>query len=122
MTPLILEAQLPADLTLRPARAPMGRTPKVTRWLALALKLEAELAAGLHPDAACLAREARITRARMSQILNLAFLAPDIQEAILNLPPIQSGHQPVTLGDLQSIALTLDWQLQRQLWQELRAK
>ena len=53
-------------------------------------------------------------------MLNLAFLAPDIQEFILNLPSVTAGRDPVTLGDLQRIALTLDWAKQRKLFDRLR--
>ena len=43
-------------------------------------------------------------------------LAPDIQEAILYLPRIESGDDPVVLRDLQAIVAEADWGKQRGLW------
>ena len=125
MTPLTIECRLPADARKpAPPKPPLcepGRVPRVARWLALAIRLEARLADGTLADAAAVARDAHVTRARVSQVLNLAFLAPDIQEAVLSLPRVAAGRDPVTLGDLQPVALTLDWAKQRLLWGQLRA-
>jgi hypothetical protein len=60
-----------------------------------------------------------VTRARVSQIVNLLSLAPDIQEALLFLPPTQRGRDPIILADLQPIAATFDWRKQRRLWRQL---
>ena len=124
MTPWTIECRLPADARRpappRPPACEPGRVPRVARWLALAIRLEARLAAGTLADAATVARDAHVTRARVSQVLNLAFLAPDIQEAVLNLPRVAAGRDPVTLGDLQPVAMTLDWAEQRLLWGKLR--
>ena len=35
-----------------------------------------------------------VTRARMTQIMNLLNLAPDIQEELLLLPPVTEGRDP----------------------------
>ena len=124
MTPWTIECRLPADSRKpAPPKTPAcepGRVPRVARWLALAIRLEARLSAGTLADAATVARDSHVTRARVSQVLNLAFLAPDIQEAVLNLPRVAAGRDPVTLGDLQPVALTLDWAEQRALWGKLR--
>jgi hypothetical protein len=105
-----------------PARAPVapGRVPRVTRLLALAIKLDGEVRAGVIPGYAALARLAHVSRARISQIMNLLFLAPDIQEEILFLPPTLRGRDPVHLRHLQRIALVPMWPKQRRLWQHLR--
>jgi hypothetical protein len=50
----------------------------------------------------------------MTQIMNLRLLAPDIQEQILCLPKITSGHKSTT------IAQQPDWRKQRKIWEELR--
>ena len=60
-----------------------------------------------------------VTRARVSQIVNLVNLAPDIQEALLFLPRTVSGRDPVIVRDLQPIAAIPDWRKQRVLWQRL---
>ena len=123
-TPLTIECRLPPTAAearcLIPPPCPPGRVAKAARWLALAIVLEERLAAGTLADAATVARAARLSRARVSQVLNLALLAPDIQEAILGLPRVAAGRDPVTLGELQRIALTLDWRGQRKLFAGLR--
>lgn len=124
MTPWTIECRLPADARRpappKPPTCEPGRVPRVARWLALAIRLGARLADGTLADAAAVARDAQVTRARVSQVLNLAFLAPDIQEFILGLPRVAAGRDPVTLGELQPVALTLDWREQRRLWTRLR--
>ena len=57
---------------------------------------------------------------RVSQIMNLVNLAPDIQEAILFLPRTPLGRAPIILWDLQPIASTLDWRKQRRKWLDLQ--
>src|SRR3712207_4119093 len=62
-----------------------GRVPKVARLMALAIRLQdlldrGEVAAYAEPAAV-----GHVTRARVTQITNLALLAPDIQEQILHL-------------------------------------
>ncbi len=96
-----------------------GRLPKITRLMALAIRFERLLADSVATDYAELARLGHVTRARLTQIMNLRLLAPDIQEAILFLPSIHSGRDPVILRDLQAIALTVNWRQQRHLWKRL---
>ena len=45
-----------------------------------------------------------VTTARVCQILDLVYLATDIQEAVLFLPLTQSGRDRVRFDDLQSVA------------------
>ena len=66
-----------------------------------------------------MARLGHISRARLTQILNLTLLAPEIQEAILFLPTIQRGPDPIKERDLRSIAAEPDWQKQRRMWRQL---
>jgi hypothetical protein len=98
---------------------PLGRVPRVARLLALALRFEELLQAGTVRHYADLARLGQVSRTRISQIMNLCCLAPDIQEEILLLPLTQHGRDPVTLAQLQSVAAILDWPSQRRLWQQL---
>jgi len=53
----------------------------------------------------------------MSQVMNLTHLAPDIQEAILFLPPTYTGRDPITETHLRPISAQLDWVTQRRMWQ-----
>ena len=96
-----------------------GRVPRVARLLALAWRMEELFQRGAVSHYAALARLGQVSRARISQIMNLRCLAPDIQEAILFLPPTQHGRDPVTLAQLQKVAAALDWPSQRRLWQQV---
>jgi hypothetical protein len=98
-----------------------GRVPRVARLMALAIRFDGYLRTGQVSDYSELARLGRVTRARISQIVNLTFLAPDIQEEILFLPPTRRGRDPVHLRHLQRIALVQMWPKQRRLWRQLRA-
>src|SRR5262249_42036894 len=73
-------------------RAEPGRIPRVTRLMALALKFEKLLRDKVVVDLAALARLGQVSRARISQIMNLTCLATDIQENILFLPRTFRGH------------------------------
>ena len=90
--------------------------PRITRLMALAIKLDGLLASGAITDQAELARAGCITRARATQIMNLLHLAPDIQEAVLHLPPVAKGRDPVTERDLRPIAAEVCWGRQREMW------
>jgi hypothetical protein len=85
--------------------------------MALALRFEQLLCEGHITSYAELARLGHVTQARISQIMGLLHLAPDIQEAILFLPRTERGRDPIILRDLQPIAAVLDWQRQRKLWE-----
>ena len=56
------------------------------------------------------------TRARLTQIMNLRCLAPDIQEQILFLPPTERGRDTVTEKQLRPIAAIVSWKEQRRMW------
>ncbi len=68
---------------------PPGRIPRVARLLALAMYVEHLVQTAVVPDYATVARLGHISRARLTQILNLSLLAPEIQETILFLPPLR---------------------------------
>jgi len=108
---------------LEPAAEPKPTAPpplpRVTRLMALAIKLEGLIASGAITDQAELARAGCITRARATQIMSLLYLAPDIQEAILDLPPVTEGRDPITERDMRGIAAEVDWGRQRTLWAQM---
>jgi hypothetical protein len=87
--------------------------------MALALRLDELVRTGQVPSYSALASLGHVTRARISQIMNLLHLAPDIQEALLFLPPTQRGRDVIILADLQPIAAAVDWRKQRRLWRKL---
>jgi len=96
-----------------------GRVPRVSRLMALAIRLERLLAEGVARDYADLARLGGVTRARLTQIMNLTLLAPDIQESLLFLPRTLRGRDPIQEPHLRPITLMPDWRKQRKLWREL---
>ena len=109
-----------ASPAARPA-APRGRVPRVSRLLALALRVDELVRTGVIADYATLAELAHVSRARISQITNLLVLAPDIQETLLFLPRTECGRDPIHLRQLQPLAAVLDWGRQRVLWRTLQA-
>ncbi len=105
----------------KPAPDP-GRVPRVARLMALAIRFEGLLRAGVVKDYAHLARLGHVSRARVSQVMGLLSLAPDLQEAVLLLPRTLKGRDPIPLWRLLPIAATLDWRKQRRLWAGLHGR
>jgi hypothetical protein len=102
------------------APSPQGPIPRITHLMALAIRFDQLLSDGQVQSQAELARLGHVTRARLTQIMNLALLAPDIQESLLFLPLAES--RPIWLAQLQPIAAMHDWQRQRELWSQLMAE
>ncbi len=99
--------------------APTGRVPRVSRLLALAHKIGEMIRAGEFHDLADAARTCNLTRARMTQIANLLLLAPEIQEAVLDLPPVTEGRDPMSERMLRPIVAEVNWQRQIEMWQQI---
>ena len=99
-----------------------GRQPRVSRLMALALRFEYLLERGAVRDQAELAEIGHVTRARITQIMNLLHLAPDIQEALLTLPRVTIGRDPLVERQLRAIATELDWGRQRAAWRVLQQR
>ncbi len=105
--------------TAQPETAPAnfhGRVPRLARLMALAIRFDHLLATGAVRDQAELAELGHVTRARVTQIMNLLHLAPDIQEEILSLPPVETGRDPVRERYIRDIAAEVSWPRQRQMW------
>jgi len=90
--------------------------------MALAIHYDEMIRRGDVPDMATLARQGQVTRARISQIMGLVLLAPDIQEELLFLPVTDGGRDPISPKLLESLSLTPDWDRQREVWQRIRAE
>ena len=103
-----------------PPSATPGRLPRVTKLMALAIRFERLVQTGEIASYAELARLGHVTRARMTQIMAFLHLAPDIQDALLNLPPVEGGRDPITERDIRPILATVDWSRQRRRWSDLR--
>ena len=82
--------------------------PRISRLMALAVVFEEMLQRGEVKDYAELARIGQVSRARISQIMDLLNLAPEIQEALLELQD-GDGADPVTERQFRGIAATTEW-------------
>ena len=71
-------------------------------------------------DQSELARLARVSQPLMTQIMNLTFLAPDIQERMLFLETVSGDDETVHLRGIQWLGATDKWRQQRDSWNSLR--
>ncbi len=101
-----------------PADAPAGRVPRVARMVALAIHYQGLIHDGVARDQAALARLVGISRVRVTQVMDLLRLAPDVQEAVLHLPLVEHGRAPLRERDLWRIAALPLWADQRLAWTE----
>jgi len=102
-----------------PTDLPPGRLPRLTRLMALAIRFEHLLATGAVRDQTELAELGHVTRARVTQIMNLLHLAPDIQEEILHLPRVTKGRAPIVERHVRPLIRMVQWDRQRALWRRL---
>src|ERR1035437_6876131 len=107
----------PAKLSDRQPSLVGDPIPRIARLMALAIRFEGLLRDGTIRDYAELARRGHVTRARMTQIMKLLDLAPDIQEQILFLPPIRNLNE----RNLRPVVSTVGWREQRRMFQKLPA-
>src|SRR5579864_1683775 len=94
-----------------------SRPARIGCLVALAHRFEDLLQSGIVKDYAELARLGHVTRARVTQIMNLLNLAPEIQEYLLFLPA--ASRQRVTERDLRRIAAQVRWDRQRTMFGSL---
>ena len=92
-----------------------SRVPRITRLMALAIKFQDMVDRGEVRDYADLARLGYVTRARITQIMNLLMLAPDIQEQLLSLPHEAALHARRE-RHIRRLVSVVDWCVQRRLW------
>jgi hypothetical protein len=90
-----------------------GRIPRIARLMALAIQYDELLRTGVVKSLAELAELGHVSRTRITHIMNLLHLAPEIQERLLFLPLVEHGPDPLFLKDLQLIARQVDWEQQR---------
>jgi hypothetical protein len=95
---------------------PKGRLPRITRYMALAIYYEDLIRQGHVHDYAEIATLGHVTRARVTQIMNLHMLAVGIQESLLELARTTECRNAISLRDLQPLALEPCWQEQAKLW------
>lgn len=110
-----------SDQPPSPPPAPVRRPARVAQMLAFAHHLQAAIARGEYRDQADAARELSLTRARITQLLNLTLLAPDLQEEILFLEAVD-GREPLSERALRSVVSTVNWAEQRTRWAAVTTK
>jgi hypothetical protein len=98
-----------------PAGELAGSIPRIARLMALVIRFESLLREEKIRDYTELARLGRVTRARMTQIMKLRYLAPDIQEQILFLPSVQGLNE----RSLRPVVSRIDWGEQRRLFRRI---
>ena len=94
----------------KPVPAPVpDRVPRISRLMALAIHFDGLIQNGVISDYADIARLGGVTRARVTQIMNLLNLAPEIQEKILFLSGSEKGRESLIERDLRSTSDKLFW-------------
>ena len=102
-----------------PPPAPKPRPLRVARMLAVAHALSGLLARPGGPTRREMARALKMTEARLSQLLDLVLLAPDIQEELLFLA-VAPGRDPIPERALRHVVRALAWREQRRRYARLR--
>ncbi|MBU0990940.1 MAG: hypothetical protein KJ737_00485 [Proteobacteria bacterium] len=109
-----------------PSEEPVkGRIPRITKLMALAIHFDQLIEKGYLQDYSEIAKLGYVSRARLTQIMNLNLLAPDIQEEILFLPEVKKGPDPITERQIRKIASLPKWSIQRKLlykWKKLNTQ
>lgn len=96
-----------------------GPLPRVTRLMALSIRFDELLRSGKVRDQAHLAEIGGVSEPRISQILALSQLAPEIQESLLFLPRVTQGKSAITEKRLRPLVKIDDWNEQRKLWRDM---
>lgn len=101
------------DSTVQPNRP---RIPRTARLMALAIKFQGMVDVGAVSDYADLSRLGYVTRARLTQIMNLTMLAPEIQERLLN----STSKHELRESQLRHIIKQELWDDQIECWKHIR--
>jgi hypothetical protein len=97
-----------------------GRLPRVSQVMELANSFQCMIENGEATDYANLARTAGLSRQRMSQIMELLWLAPKIQQKIPEFPAMQSGRVPISEVTARKVAEHLEQGTQQVAWDNLK--
>ena len=86
------------------------------------IKMETLVREGQVRDYTSLAEVGHLTKPRLTQIMNLTNLAPEIQESLLFLPKTVLGPDPITERQMRPVVAAIDWDRQRRLFSDLLHK
>ena len=93
-----------------------GRIPRIAKLVALASWMQSMIESGQVESFQQLAEIGRIRQPRMTQIMSLLNLAPDIQEELLCLPEVIQGKAVIHEQLLRPLTREMDWKVQRRMW------
>ena len=97
----------------KPVPVPIpDRVPRISRLMALAIHFDGLIRYGVVRDYADIARLGGVTRARVTQIMNLLNLAPEIQERLLFLPGSEKGLDLIGERHMRSLSAGVLWNRQ----------
>lgn len=99
-----------------------GRVPRISRLMALAIHFDEMIRAGKVANISEIARLTHVTQPRITQLMNLCHLAPDIQEEILFLPLVMRGRDPIHEHMLRTVTSVMEWSEQRRRWARIRSE
>lgn len=106
-----------------PHSKPFSRPlPRITRLMALAIKFERLLSEVEGLSYTDLARLGGVSPSHITHILNLLYLAPDLQERLLFLEPRLRGRDRIYEPDLRRVSQLQDWQEQRRGFEAILAE
>jgi len=97
-----------------------GPIPRIAKLVALANRMQSMLDSDQVESYQQLAEMGRISQPRMTQIMNLLLLAPDIQEELLHLPGIIQGKATIHEKLLRPMTMQIDWGVQRKMWRSIK--
>ena len=114
--PLKRTARQAAGRPKKAAAPTPPRIPRMTRLMALAIKFQDMIDRGEVKDYADLARLGHVSRARITQIMNLLNLAPEIQAQILSASQEAWNAPCISEQSLRRLTGLVAWSAQRAVW------
>ncbi|MHA7813118.1 MAG: hypothetical protein ACX94C_06980 [Phycisphaerales bacterium] len=93
----------------RTAEEPKGRVPRISKLMALAIRYDQMLNDGVVQSQTELAELLHVSQPRMTQVMNLLHLSPEIQEELLLLPETGKGQDPVSERELRVNSSKVLW-------------
>jgi hypothetical protein len=113
---LTIQIEVPRPQPHPKPAASRGRVPRISRLIALAIRCDDLIRSRVLHDYTDLAKLGGITKPRVTQLMNLLHLAPDIQEHLLFLPRQCGQRDSITERHLRPVVQLVDWVEQRQLF------
>ncbi|MCA9273778.1 MAG: hypothetical protein KDA31_12130 [Phycisphaerales bacterium] len=122
-----LARQSRGQVMLREGKAPepdaRPRVPmRAARLMAMAIRIDGLVRSGEMACFAEVALVAGVSRARLSQIMDLTMLAPSIQESVLRELKPERGRDPYSERDLRRIVRDPDWRRQERAFEALTGR